>query len=295
VRASDYVREHGSGQAGVSLHGQELNLSTWAVARLNLLLHNAAGSSLPYGDALADPLHITADGGDMLFDRALTHPPFSMKYDRAKVRVPERMQYGWASEHGRADLMCVQHVLAMLRPDGVGAVLTPMGVLFRGGAEAEIRRGIIEDGRLEAVIGLGPNLLHGTSIPACILVLRGTDGLPEGRRQEVLFINAERELAKGRPQNRLDPEHAEKIVGVFRDWAGIPGFSRAVQADEIAGNGFNLNVRRYVDSELPAELPLDAHAVLSGGVPAREIEAEAGRFQAFGIDLADLFRPKAPG
>jgi type I restriction enzyme M protein len=118
-------------------------------------------------------------------------------------------------------------VLAILRPDGIGAVITPQGVLFRGGAEAEIRRGIVGDGRLEAVISLGPSVLQSTSIPSCILVLRGTDGLPYERRGQVMFIDAEREMVTGDTQNRLEPEAAEKIVDVFRDWPDIPGFSRA--------------------------------------------------------------------
>jgi type I restriction enzyme M protein len=295
VQAREYVRDHGGDEADVALFGQELNYSTWAIARLNLLLHGATESSLLRGDILTDPLHMFVDGRRTLFDRALTHPPFSMSYARAEVRFPERMRYGWTPEHGKADLMYVQHVLAMLRPDGVGAVVAPLGVLFRGGAEAEIRRGIIEDNRLEAVISLGPNLFHGTSIPACILVLRGTEGPPEGRRGKVLFINAERELVKGHTQNRLEPEHVEKIVGVFRDWTEMPGFSRAVPVEEIAANGFNLNIRRFVDSGLPAEPPLDARAILAGGVPVREVEAEASRFQVFGIDLGHLFRPNATG
>ena len=120
--------------------------------------------------------------------------------------------------------MNVQHVLAVLRPDGVGAIVTPHGVLFRGGAEAEIRQGILEDRRIEAVIGIGANVFYGTAIPACILVLRGKNGPPEDRRDSVLFINAEREVASGRTQNRLEPAHVEKIVRAFRGLVRNSGF-----------------------------------------------------------------------
>lgn len=290
IQAREYVREHSGDDADVRLFGQEINASAWAIAQLNLLLHGVTDSSLLCGDTLTDPGHTAADGRLMLFNRALANPPFSMRYARKQVRYPERMRHGWTSEHGKADLMNIQHVLAILRPDGIGAVITPQGVLFRGGAEAEIRRGIVEDGRLEAVISLGPNVFQYTSIPACILVLRGTGGPPYERRGQVLFIDAEREMATGRTQNRLEPEAAEKIVDVFRDWPDIPGFSRAVSLQEIADNGFNLSVRRYVDTGLPAEPPPDVRAIISGGVPRREVEAQAGRFEVFGIDPGDLFQ-----
>jgi type I restriction enzyme M protein len=157
-------------------------------------------------------------------------------------------------------------------------VVTPHGVLFRGGAECEIRRGIVEYGRLETVIGIGANVFHGTAIPACILMLRGTNGSLAERRGEVLFINAEREVVTGRTQNRLAPAHVEKILSAFRDWSEIPGFSRVVSLGEIAENDFNLNIRRYVDTSPPAEPPLDVRAALFGGVPRRGVEAEAQGF-----------------
>jgi len=292
LQAREYVSEHSVNDAEIFLFGQEINSATWAIARLNLLLHGVTDSSLLSGDTLTEPLHVAPDGRLILFDRALANPPFSMSYVRKQVRHPERMRYGWTSEHGKADLMNIQHVLAILQPDGIGAVITPQGVLFRGGTEAEIRRGIVGDGRLEAVISLGPNIFQNTSIPACILVLRGPDRLPRERRDKVLFINAEREMVTGRAQNRLEPEAAEKIVDVFRKWTDIPGFSRAVSLREIADNGFNLSVRRFVDSGLPSEPLLSARAIVSGGVPRREVEEEASRFRVFGINPVSLFQVK---
>ncbi|MQA87242.1 MAG: N-6 DNA methylase [Streptosporangiales bacterium] len=295
VQAKKYVDEHSAKSANLTLFGQEINISTWSIARLNLLLHSITEGSLLRGDSLTNPLHVVADGRRMLFDRVLTNPPFSMNYVRQDVRYPERMRYGWTPEQGnKADLMNVQHALAMMRPDGIGAVVTPQGVLFRGGVEAEIRRGILEDGRLEGVIGIGPNVFYGTAIPACILVLRGTNGSPAERRDRVLFINAEREIVTGRTQNRLEPQHIEKILDVFRNWSEIPGFSRVVSLDEIAENDFNLNVRRYVHTSPPAGPLLDVRAALFGGVPKREVDAQESKFHVFGIDPADLFQPKNP-
>lgn len=293
VQARQYVDEHGGDGASLALFGQEVNGATWSTARLNLLLHSITDGSVLCGDTLTDPLHSGEDGRVRRFDRVLTNPPFSIKYSEKEMRHPERMKYGGASGQLKiADLMNVQHVLATLRPDGIGAVVTPHGVLFRGGAEAEIRRGIVEDARLEAVIGIGPNVFHGTAIPACILVLRGTNGTPADQRGQVLFINAERELVTGRSQNHLEPQNIEKIVNAFREWADIPGFARAVSLEEIADNDFNLNIRRYVDTTPPPEPPLDVRAALFGGVPRSEVDVEMANFHAYGIDLADLFALK---
>ncbi len=294
VQAGQYVDEHGGEGTGLAFFGQEMNAATCSAARLNLLLHGLKDSSVLCGDTLTDPLHSLEDGHLRRFDRVLTNPPFSMKYSEKEMRHPDRMKYGWTPGH-RADLMNVQHVLATLLPDGIGAVVTPHGVLFRGGAEEQIRRGIVADHRLEAVIGIGPNVFYGTAIPACILVLRGTDGTPSDQRGQVLFVNAEREMVTGRSQNRLEPQNVEKIVGAFHEWADIPGFSRVVYLDEIEANDFDLNIRRYVDAGPPAEPSLDVRAALFGGVPRSEVVAEMRRFEVFGIGIADLFTTKSSG
>ncbi|MEV8392682.1 MULTISPECIES: class I SAM-dependent DNA methyltransferase [unclassified Streptomyces] len=294
VQARQYVDEHGGDGTNLALFGQETNGATWSMARLNLLLHSITDASVLCGDTLTNPLHSEEDGCLRHFDRVLSNPPFSMKYSQKEIKHPERMQYGGGSgQLKNADLMNVQHVLATLRPNGIGAVVTPHGVLFRGGAEGEVRRGIIEDARLEAVIGIGPNVFHGTGIPACILVLRGARAAPADQRGEVLFINAEREVVTGRSQNRLEPENIEKIVSVFREWTNIPGFSRVVTLREIADNDYNLNIRRYVDASPSAEPPLDVRAALFGGIPRSEVEVKVAKFHSYGIDLADLFTVKS--
>ncbi|MGW6532027.1 N-6 DNA methylase [Streptomyces venezuelae] len=293
LQAAQYVEQHDGGEAELALYGQEKNNAAWFNGVMNLFLHGFENTSVSVSDCLADPL--LEQGRLKQFDRVLTVPPFSMSYVRDEVGYPERMMYGWTPEGGKkADLMFVQHVLAVLRPDGVGTVVAPHGVLFRGGAEADIRRRLIEDGRLEAVIGIGPNVFHNTGLPACILVLRGTQGLPANRRGNVLFINAEHEITTGRAQNRLEPQHVERIVETFQGWVDIPGFASVVSLADIAANDFNLNIRRYVDTNPPAEPLLDVRAALTGGVPKREIELASERFRAFGIDLDDLFQRSAP-
>ncbi len=151
----------------------------------------------------------------MRFDRVITNPPFSLNYTREGIPFPERFRYGWCSESGKkADLMFVQHMISVLRPQGTVATVMPHGVLFRGGAEREIREDCWMT-TLDAVIGLAPNLFYGTGIPACILVLRAKGAKPPERRGKVLFINADAESSKGSAQNSLLPEHVEKIVSAY--------------------------------------------------------------------------------
>jgi type I restriction enzyme M protein len=172
----------------------------------------------------------------------------------------------------------------------------PHGVLFRGGAERDIRRGLIEEDLLDAVIGLPPNLFYGTGIPACILVLRAPGAKPPARRGKVLFINADAELRAGRAQNYLDPEHAEKIVRAFEGFHDIDGFATVVTKGALASedNDYNLNIRRYADNA-PAPEPHDVRAHLSGGVPKAEILARAPLFERHGLDVRALLVDRATG
>jgi type I restriction enzyme M protein len=212
IHAKEYIDEHGLDSRDLTLAGQEFNGGTWAVSKMNMILHGVLNADLENDDTLAEPKH-EEDGELEPFDRVLTNPPFSLNYSSIDMKHKERFVYGFAPETGKkADLMFAQHVLAVLAPDGIGATVMPHGVLFRGGREKDIRNGIIEDDRLEAVIGLAPNLFYGTGIPACILVLRGANPRPKDRKRKVLFINADREFTPGRAQNVLDPQHAEKII-----------------------------------------------------------------------------------
>ena len=292
ILAREYVDEHGrDGTAGrrLALAGQELNGAAWAMAKLNMLLHGIRDADLRNGDTLADPKHIV--GGKLrLFDKILTNPPFSIGYDQAETRshFGTRMRYGWTPGSGKkADLMFVQHMLAVLKPNGTAATVMPHGVLFRGSTERDIRTGMLRDDCIEAVIGLAPNLFYGTGIPTCILILRGPDGHREHAGQ-VLFINADSDFTPGRAQNQLGFEYAEKIASVYRQWREIGRYSRIVPVHELLAADANLNIRRWVDNAPPPE-PQDVRAHLHGGVPKAEVTAAEGTFAAFGIRTAHLF------
>ena len=310
IAAKEYIDEHGEDGRKANLFGQEFNGTVWSIAKMNMLLHGISTTDLQNEDTLAEPQHV--EGGELRrFDRVLTNPPFSINWGNTErhadgtpawaPRFPERFRYGQVPLGAKkADLMFLQHMLAVTRDGGMIATVMPHGVLFRGGEEKTIRAGIIDDDLLEAVIGVAPNLFYGTGIPACILVLRQqvqeganrVSGKPAARRGRVLFINADREFFEGRAQNHLLPEHIEKIVSIFDAFREAPGFSAIVDNATLAANGYNLNIRRYADNAPPPE-PHDVRAHLVGGVPRAEVEAKAGLFGAHGLDPLDLFQPRS--
>jgi len=288
IQSQHYVEERGGNARDLALYGQESNGGVWAICKMNMILHGIMDADIRNEDTLANPQHL--DRGELMrFDRVITNPPFSQNYSQEGMRFPERFRYGWCPEGGKkADLMFAQHMLSVLRAGGLMATVMPHGVLFRGGAEREIRRGFLEDDLLEAVIGLAPNLFYGTGIPAAILVMRARGGKPPERRGRVLFINADAEFHAGRAQNDLHPEHLQKIVSAYRQFRDIPGFAAVVSHQTLAGNDYNLNIRRYADNSPPPE-PHDVRAHLLGGVPKAEVEARRDLLAGQGLDPKALF------
>jgi type I restriction enzyme M protein len=289
IISEDYVEEHGGNPRNLHLAGQDYNGSVWSISKMNLLLHGIPDADMQNGDTLAEPMHVR--GGQLeRFDRVLSNPPFSLNYTRDGMQHPERFQWGWAPEGGKkADLMFVQHMVSVLRGGrGIAATVMPHGVLFRSGAERDIRTRLLDDDIIEAVIGLAPNLFYGTGIPACVLVLRAPGTKPAERAGKVLFINADAEFAAGRAQNYLLPEHAEKIVSAYRQFTDITGYATVVTREDLAANDDNLNIRRYVDNAQPPE-PQDVRAHLYGGVPRAEVADKAPTFRAHGFSAERIF------
>jgi len=288
ILSKEYVEEHGGNPRDLALFGQEDNGGVWSISKMNMILHGIADADMRNGDTLAEPLHV--EGGELMrFDRVITNPPFSQNYTRDGILFPERFHYGWCPESGKkADLMFVQHMVSVLRPNGMVVTVMPHGVLFRGGAERDIRAGFIKDDLLEAVIGLPQNLFYGTGIPACILVLRARGTKPADRRGKVLFINADAEFRAGRAQNYLDPEHIQRVVSTYRSFQEIPGFAAVVTHDDLKENDYNLNIRRYADNAPPPE-PHDVRAHMLGGIPRAEVTAKQSLFQAHGFKPETVF------
>lgn len=292
ILASEHVAEHGGNARDLELFGQENNGGVWSMSKMNMILHGiSARSEIEHGDTLADPKH-TVKGELRRFDRVLSNPPFSQNYTLDELQFRERFAFGFCPETGKkADLMFVQHMVAVLAQGGMACTVMPHGVLFRGGAEREIRKGFIEQDLLDAVIGLAPNLFYGTGIPACVLVLRSKGSKAKARKGKVLFINADREFREGRAQNYLEPEHIEKIVNAFEKFEDIPGFAAVVSKETLEASEYNLNIRRYADNAPPPE-PHDVRAHLVGGVPKSEVEAKAELFAAQGFDPARVLKKR---
>ncbi|MFV2022282.1 N-6 DNA methylase [Micromonospora sp. LOL_023] len=301
IHAKEYVEEHGGNPRNLALAGQENAGSVWSISKMNLLLHGIPDAKIENDDTLSNPRH--AHGGQLdLFDRVLSNPPFSLNYSSDGMRYSNRFRWGWAPEGGKkADLMFVQHMVAVLKGNGIAATVMPHGVLFRGGAERDIRTNLLNDDIIEVVIGLAPNLFYGTGIPACVLVLRAPGSRPAERAGRVLFINADHEYAAGRAQNYLLPEHIEKIVYAYEAFEDIPGYARVVTREELRENDDNLSIRRYADNTPPPE-PHDVRAHLHGGVPKAEVAGEADLFAAHSfttegvfVDRDDAYHDFAPG
>ena len=294
IYARNHVADNGGDATNLVLAGQENNGTTWSISKMNMLLHSIRHADLQNDDTLTNPRHVS--GGELKrFDRVITNPPFSQNYDKASLARTERFRYGYTPEGGKkADLMFLQHMLAVLKSDGIVATVMPHGVLFRGGAEGAIRQRIIEEDLLDTVIGLGPNLFYGTGIPAAILILRAKGSKPPERRCRVLFINADRDYGEGRAQNHLRASDEQKITATYRSFADVDGFARVVTIDELADNDFNCNIRRYADNAPPPE-PHDVRAHLHGGVPMAEIEDAADLLERAGLDAATLFADRGDG
>lgn len=274
IQSRDYIIECGGDPRDLSLFGQDNIGTTWSICKMNMLLHGIPHADIRQEDTIRRPQHKDENGELRRYDRVLANPPFSQNYIKKDIEYPGRFAV-WLPEKGKkADLMFVQHMLAVLKTNGKMATIMPHGVLFRGGEEREARRHFIEHGWLEAIIGLPAGLFYGTGIPACLLVMNKKDG---HTRKHVVFINADRDYREGKAQNFLRPEDISRIVHAYRTLTSgaaeeLPKYARRVPVAEIEAEDFNCNIRRYVDNTPPPE-PHDVRAHLHGGIPKSEVDA----------------------
>jgi type I restriction enzyme M protein len=260
-------------------YGQEVNLTTSAIARMNLYLHDIEDARIRRGDTLRDPKFLDAAGRLERFDIVIANPPFSLKNWGAEVwaRDPWSRAACGVPPASYGDYAWVQHMVASMRPVvGRLGVVMPHGVLFRGAAEGAIRRCLVQQDQLEAVVGLPPNLFYSTSIPACLLIFRSMKAA--GRRGHVLFVDGSKRLEKGRNQNRLRPADVEAIVEAYRtggDPDGQDGVGvRLVAHAEMESNDWDLNIGRYLQGAVGEDVDV-ATALAALAVAERELrEAE---------------------
>jgi type I restriction enzyme M protein len=276
--------------AKVTLYGQEKDAATSGLARMNMILHDYATAEIKQGNTIANPLFLE---GDTLktFDYVVANPPFSDKrwstgLDPASDPFERFKNYG-VPPGKQGDYAYLLHILRSLKSTGKGACILPHGVLFRGNAEAVIRKNIIQRGYLKAIIGLPANLFYGTGIPACILVL---DKENTQARKSIFMIDASKGFIKDGNKNRLRAQDIHRIVDVFTRQLEVPRYSRMVPVTEISDtkNDFNLNLPRYIDSTEPEDLQ-DIEAHLRGGIPNRDIDAFDQYWQVIPSVRASLF------
>ena len=246
VQSVYHLRENKQNPKNISLYGQELNVGTWAICKMNLLLHGLRNAQIKRCDTLRDP-QLLAKGKLMQFDMVIANPPFSLKnwgYEKAQNDPYKRFRFG-VPPKGYADYAFVQHMLSIIKPTGKVGVVLPHGDLFRGGAEGKIRKGIIEEDLIEAVIGLPSKLFFGAGIPACLLIINRNK--PKDRAGKIFFVYGANNYLEGKKQNKLRGEDIEKIVTAFREYKTIEKYSRPVSLSEIRENDYNLNITRYID------------------------------------------------
>ena len=279
---------------GITVYGQEMDNATWALARMNMILHGHPTAELWRGNTLAAPYFKNRDDTLKTFDFAVANPPFSAKAWSNGLN-PAHDEYGRFAfgipPAKNGDYAFLLHFIASLKSRGKGAIILPHGVLFRGNREAEIRRNLIQRGLIKGIIGLPPNLFYGTGIPACIVVL---DKENSHARTGIFMIDASKGFLKDGNKNRLRAQDIHQIVDVFNRQLELPRYARMVPLAEIANpvNDYNLNIPRYIDSGEPEDVhDLDAH--LNGGIPDRDIDALEAYWTMFPSLRRTLFKGNA--
>ena len=277
---------------GLTIYGQEMDVATCTMARMNMILHGRVAAEIARDNTLANP-HFTDGPGQLKrFDFAVANPPFSMKawsngIDPANDEY-RRFKYG-VPPAKNGDYAYLLHLVASLKSTGKGAIIMPHGVLFRGNREGGIRRNLVKRGWVKGVIGLPANLFYGTGIPACIVVIDKENALG---RDGIFMIDASKGFRKDGAKNRLRERDIHCIVDVFNEQKDTPGYARMVPLAEIASetNDYNLNIPRYIDSSEPEDLH-DLAAHLHGGIPNRDIDALGACWEVFPGLRSQLFSP----
>lgn len=278
IESAKYIAEQPNGKVGnninVSLYGQEKNLSTWAIGKLNMILHNFMDADIRKGDTLVDPKHRNDDNELEVFDRVIANPPFSMgewwtpaetnqevkldKNGKEKKVTPNynkvvsdpygRLSYG-VPPRSYADLAFLQHMIAVLKQDGKAGVVLPHGTLFRGSGEAKIRRALLEADLIEGIVGLPDSLFYNTGIPASIWIINKNK--PASLKGKFVIIDASSDYKEGKNQNSLEEKHIQKIVEAYDGFEDVDKYMRVVELKEVQENDHNLNISRYIDTSEP--------------------------------------------
>ena len=291
------IRAADAAPIDVTIYGQEKDIATAGMARMNFVLHNKASAEIAgNSNTFSDPQFFRDDDHTELkqFNFVIANPPFSLKNWTDGIAGKEYSRfdgYGEMPPEKNGDYAWLLHIIKSMKPNGKGACVLPHGVLFRGNAEGTIRTNIIKKGYIKAVIGLPANLFFGTSIPACIIIL---DKEGASSRDGIFMINCSKGFVKDGNKNRLRERDIYKIISAFREWREEEKYSRFVPLNEIECNEYNLNIRRYIDDSEPEDLQsIDGH--LNGGIPTVDVDSLSKYWNLFPNLKAKLFEPLREG
>ncbi len=246
IQSYYHLIEKNQNPKNISLYGQEINVGTWATCKMNLLFHNLKSPQIKRGDTLRGP-QLLRKGKLIEFDIVIANPPFSLKnwgYEKAQNDIYKRFRFGIPPK-GYADYAFVQHMIAIVNSMGRVGVVLPHGVLFRGGVEGKIRKGIIEEDFLEAIIELPSKLFYGTGVPACLFILNKNKS--KERKGKIFFLYGANDYLERKKQNKLRKEDIDKIVSSYKKYKTVDKYSRPVPLSEIQENNYNLSITRYID------------------------------------------------
>lgn len=286
LEAVQHLKDRGENPRSLSLFGQEKELDTWAIAEINLFLHDIDDAFIAKGDTILAPKRYDPKAKEFVsgvgaYDRVMANPPFSQKvwgYEVWSNGDPFGRDVYGCPPKGYGDLAFVQHMVASVKDDGVLGVVVPNGVLFRGGAEGRIREAMLRADIVEAVIGLGPNLFYGAGIPAAILIVRKSK--PQDRKGAVLVVNGGTTFQPGKAQNMLTDANVRTLADAFHAFADADKLARVVTISEMEANGFSLNISRYVQTGADAEAAdVAAEVAKLQDLIAKRNEAEAVMFE----------------
>ncbi|GAA8999441.1 type I restriction-modification system subunit M [Helicobacter pylori] len=281
-----------AGEKGLTIYGQEKDISTTALCKMNMILHNSATADIAKGGSstLSNPFFTTENGMLKTFDYVVANPPFSLKNwtdglsidPKSKQVINDsfnRFEDGTPPEKN-GDFAFLLHIIKSLKNTGKGAVILPHGVLFRGNAEGAIRKNLLTKGYIKGVIGLAPNLFYGTSIPACVIIL---DKENARTRKGVFLIDASKDFKKDGNKNRLRDQDVQKMIDTFNALKEIPHYSKMVSLEEISANDYNLNIPRYITAKQESEKDLFAltNSHKASYLPKNEIKAYDPYFRVF--------------
>jgi type I restriction enzyme M protein len=257
LEAYDYLKQKSGEKIAKTLYlyGQELNISTFAIAKINMFLHGLDSADIRRGDTIANPQFLTQNGHLQTFDICVANPPYSIKDWESEIFRTNK--YGRLEGYDmppekNADYAFVLHIIKSMNVNGRAGIVLPHGVLFRGGAERRIREQILKNDLIEAVIALPSKLFYGTGIPAAILILNKNK--PASKKNKVLIIDAEKDFLEGKNQNSLRSQDINKIIKAYDGYSDIEKYARVVDVKEIAENDYNLNINQYIDSSEQEEV-----------------------------------------